>query len=548
MENRTSLKNIINVPDWYRIERDASNTISKLNTIRDLEFYLGNSDAYVRQQAILRVSSSVLKDAVQSLNRVLEDPIEHSGNKELAAWTLKKILAVHDVPWFIRSPLCDAYTGEEALERFRNITVIEDAKSLNLRFSDSLAKDSMLQDSQWLRSQIDEKEIILDFSWTRWLKKYSKDILRYSIRYCKQGAISTCRFIFRTLVLSFLNRLKKSLFFIGRLVMEGFQKTKLVTAKKVIIFQNQISEKKQNRKLRKPDVEKPEFAEKPSSILDNHPPAPLPASMIEKSNHKNEKTPTDGEPAVIWTPAACMAAQNAGIHTIQRNPSPSFNHVVYDGPSMSVHNLRSSHKYRQSWVANSNKLILGRGVKSMFKLIFYPVRLVKQHWVFTSAVVLSFYLLLTFTSFGRVFLHNVNPTIESMNDHFLISAKIKAYEWLNIRSAGKSDSNALSDDQTQSGINTNLLTQETKQGVDVNLNKDGLNAGGSEKISLTVTAPKGLNLRTSPDGEKVVFMPMKTVVTFEGQIKKDDKGNLWYQVVSPDGRTGWASAQYLKGD
>ncbi len=81
----------LDLPEWYIQERETEKTIQRLNSIKEIDFYLRNPDEYIRRLAILRLQKLPGKDSVYLLKEVLDDPVESAENKYLAAWVIKSL-------------------------------------------------------------------------------------------------------------------------------------------------------------------------------------------------------------------------------------------------------------------------------------------------------------------------------------------------------------------------------------------------------------------------------------------------------------------------
>jgi hypothetical protein len=176
-----------------------------------------------------------------------------------------------------------------------------------------------------------------------------------------------------------------------------------------------------------------------------------------------------------------------------------------------------------------------KGGVSMFRLLFYPVRLVKQHWLFTIAVVVSFYIVLGFSFTGRSLVHTLNPRALFTNDRLVAVTQAAFIEFFGLKHDAEKDS----------GLNP------AAQAIDGNTAGDPAVTKKAEVIGANapyrVTASKGLNLRSEPLQTSIrkVWMPLDAEVGFQGGRETDEAGNEWMQVTY-EGQTGWAMTKWLK--
>ena len=173
----------------------------------------------------------------------------------------------------------------------------------------------------------------------------------------------------------------------------------------------------------------------------------------------------------------------------------------------------------------------------MFRLLFYPIRLVKQHWLFTITVVISFYIVLGFTYAGRNLVHQINPRALFSNDRLVAVTRTAFVGFFGMKPAAEMQSD------------TNLMTQGTggkaavAAGDQTNLVQSSVPA---VETAYRVTAPKGLNLRSEPvqTGSRIVWMPMDAKVGYQGETKSDAAGDEWIRVAY-GGQTGWAMSKWM---
>jgi hypothetical protein len=60
---------IESLPDWYLIDREAEKTLEKLNSARELDYYINSADEYLRRLAVLRLKKLGLKESGEKSGR-----------------------------------------------------------------------------------------------------------------------------------------------------------------------------------------------------------------------------------------------------------------------------------------------------------------------------------------------------------------------------------------------------------------------------------------------------------------------------------------------
>jgi hypothetical protein len=158
----------VEYPQWYSLEKETGKTIEKLTNIKELSFYLKNSNEFIRRLAILRINDLKLKDSVDVLMEVINDLLESDANKELAAWTIKSISNKWGLDLFINHKLLYRYTGNEKTIGIMKLS-IEDkySDSLKFEFSETFLKDELNSDADNLR-QSEDLQLEFSFSAKEW--------------------------------------------------------------------------------------------------------------------------------------------------------------------------------------------------------------------------------------------------------------------------------------------------------------------------------------------------------------------------------------------
>lgn len=176
---------------------------------------------------------------------------------------------------------------------------------------------------------------------------------------------------------------------------------------------------------------------------------------------------------------------------------------------------------------------LGLRLKQAFhgflRLLFSPFRFVFRYkWVilFTLA---ALYCIFSFTQPGKSFLFRINPHVYYLNTNFLDKAQVSMLGYI------KSNEHLASIYEAVSGV---PVGQDEMSETD---------PSQPEAQKLTVTAPKGLYMRSEPvsTGRKLMLMEQNTVVDFAGEEKKDSSGVVWFR-VKLDKTVGWANSDWLR--
>lgn len=167
-----------NYPDWYKVERDTEKTIKRLSSVKELSFYLRNSDEAVRRLAILRVNELKLKDSLDMLKEILDDRLENAYNKELAAWTIKAVCLKWNMDVFISSKLLNKYTGSEKYNDIFKVSICDTLPSVNFNFSADLINSELQFDESSVRNS-DDIVFSTHFEFSEWIRTWLKGLLTY---------------------------------------------------------------------------------------------------------------------------------------------------------------------------------------------------------------------------------------------------------------------------------------------------------------------------------------------------------------------------------
>lgn len=155
------------LPDWYLIERETERTIERLNSARELDYYINNPDEYIRRLAVLRLKKLGLRESGEILREIMDDPAETHANKLLAAWALKSMLAADDTFYMQSGRSMSDFTGYETYEELFPVHCEQNDRDISFRFSSSPSYNAFCMEDE---SPVLEKEISFktDFDFRHW--------------------------------------------------------------------------------------------------------------------------------------------------------------------------------------------------------------------------------------------------------------------------------------------------------------------------------------------------------------------------------------------
>ena len=533
-------------PEWFRLGRDAARVMNQLGGMRELDFYLRHPEPFIRLLAIRRVAVLLLPDAIPTLTRMLDDPLENEQNRDEAGWAIRRISHAKGLAWFARNPYTDKYDGSELPSSRFGVTVLENAVRSGITVPEGLIQDARLEDEVLLRIQMDEKGLEVSFSPLSWITSNFGHLLA--------GLIKGTASLF-----------KKAGMGLFRLILMAGKGLGAILAGLFSHLADRRCRIREERKTK--DLPPQGGAFNDTAVLQRNPGFPDPVHPagydIDSGHpvHTTEATHTvafsqSGNATAITRPAGQMLigleeAISSGATQTQRpvsvrddqemnlRPIPASTPALVS-TSISAPNLRSMlpglSENKQSVRTTSRRR---KGGASMFKLLFYPVRLVRQHWAFTLAVLIVFYAFLGFTHSGRFVMSRLNPQVLWSNDRFVAVSKLMFIDFFHIETSP----NGAGTDKTASAIGTaekaaNLSAPPS--------GKETLAPTESTATQYKVTAAKGLSLRTEPlkTSDRILLMPTGTLVSPTGERQKDDADSEWVRVTT-DGKTGWAMAQWL---
>lgn len=165
----------VNCPEWYRIERETEKTIKKLYSVKELGYYLTNTDENIRRLAILRINELKLRDSIEMLRDIMEDASECISNRELAAWTLKAICVKWNIDLFITNRLLNKYTGTETYYDINKVVFNWPNPAIKFEFLSAFINSELGVGSDARNS--DGVDFDTPFSFKEWFKTWLQEFL-----------------------------------------------------------------------------------------------------------------------------------------------------------------------------------------------------------------------------------------------------------------------------------------------------------------------------------------------------------------------------------
>lgn len=166
----------LNLPEWYRLERETEKTVGRLVNLKELDYYLRNPDEYLRRLAIIRLSELKPRGCENILREMLDDHYESIENKELAAWVLKASALKWNMEIFIDNRHLTKFTGKESLQDIYKISCSELQPSLRFNFSSNKVC-SLIPSSEENISCEGHTVADSGFNTRQWLSSFSGSIL-----------------------------------------------------------------------------------------------------------------------------------------------------------------------------------------------------------------------------------------------------------------------------------------------------------------------------------------------------------------------------------
>jgi hypothetical protein len=159
------------VPEWYSTERETEKTIQKLNSIKELDYYLQNPDEFIRRLAILRLQKISAKEAAYILKDILDSPSETPRNKYISGWILNSLLKGKDDVLLMGSRYAGNLTGSERFDELFPIISEKFHGSVNFNFDSSPMHSAFTLDKE---DAVLERDVYFEseFDYGQWFKSF----------------------------------------------------------------------------------------------------------------------------------------------------------------------------------------------------------------------------------------------------------------------------------------------------------------------------------------------------------------------------------------
>lgn len=410
--------NNLTFPEWYKVERETESTLKKLFTIKELDYYLKNADMYIRRLAIIRLAELKNKESVNLLREILDDPMENSELKHLAAWAIKSISLKWNLDLYMNNKYLSKYTGKEKLNDLYKVLVNDNSPSISFDFSSQLINSELQTDSSNIRLS---------------------DDISFNMDFPKQAWFKTCSY-------SLSSKFKKLLINFPVLLFAYFKKFFKFFIKASISAFKYIVRVYSNKKNRRKNT-----------------------SIYSEYKHYNTK---------------------------------------------------------------GFSVLIKEAIIRLLRVVFFPIRLLIKYKKTSITLLVTLYVLCTFTTYGRI---TTNRYLgldfkQIQDDVYIASKEIFTYAWNELESITGLDKYSKSVELAGYEVKEEINTLPLKQ--------------------FKITAKTGLNLRKYPDAtsEKVIDKALENnlTVTYLSKSQKDEAGRLWYYIQTPDGKTGWVYSKWLE--
>lgn len=158
----------LKAPDWYITERETEKTIQKLNSLKELEFYLHNPDEFIRRLAIMRLKTLSSRDVVYTLKELLDSPVETPENKQICEWIVKSRLDGKDDLLFMGSRYAGNLKGSKRYEDLFPVIPEKFQGSVHFNFNSSPSHSAFTLDKE---DVVLERDVFFEseFNYGQWL-------------------------------------------------------------------------------------------------------------------------------------------------------------------------------------------------------------------------------------------------------------------------------------------------------------------------------------------------------------------------------------------
>ncbi len=540
MNNLTDVKS--NLPEWYTAERETEKTIGRLDTLKELNYYLNNPDEYIRRLAIMRMSKLKLKDVEVSLKAILDNPLESDSNKELAAWTIKASALKWNKDVLLSSRYLSRFTGHEKYDDIFGVSYSNQNKWNGPAFDATILFRGLPAESGDVFA-MHNLDIDTVFDVKSWISSAAKNLLSSPAELAKKSKEA---------------RVKKA---------EAKTKAAIEAAAAKAAAKAAAEEAAAKAALEEAAVKAAaEAAIKEEVAMRAEAPMRTVAAMRSETSSSVVAERIPAVAGMSITPGRIGRAQarsmiigveesNMSVSTyasdtsVMSNSNDNNSHNDRSGTQVRTSHTskRSSHGRSGYYGKNSHDIYSNMyrnpGIGAAFKkaifnflyVLLFPVRLLNRYKIAILLIIVILYAFINVTPFGKnLTVYYIGSNFWTAQNSILGKVEDKASSiWIEFKNAA--------------GIGTStpelqasgLFGPAAKKAIDI-----------TGKATFTVTATKGLNMRSKPDAssDKVSDEPLKygSMVIYLEKSQNDSNGKLWHYIMTTDGIRGWASASYLK--
>ncbi len=146
-----------------------------------MDFYLKNSDEYIRRLAILRLQKLPCKESVYFIKEIFDDPIESDENKYLAAWVLKSLSKKWSNEIFINNRYLEKFSGSESFEELFSLKLEHSSCAIEFDFKTNLSHSKLNLESD---ESVLERDIFFEteFDFRHWFSRFGSRLFKTSVR------------------------------------------------------------------------------------------------------------------------------------------------------------------------------------------------------------------------------------------------------------------------------------------------------------------------------------------------------------------------------
>lgn len=563
VSDRKSVK--IALPEWYQVELHTQKTILKLSGVHELLFYLNNPDEYIRHQAVLRLGQLRSKEIMAPLNKIIDDPLEITLNREIAAWVLKSTGLIGNDDYYIGNHYLDRFTGTEKLKDFYYPCFTEENSSPEYHFAASGIEALLSEETLLIRAESQEERAEIPFSLARWSKTWFQ-----SKQKGLRGRLKAMREKTAAMVAGFTHKIKHP---------ETVKKKKPQETR-----QNLTEERKTDQKAR------PGFLSEENQILHEA----IPEFVLEENqtSHEAKTEFLSEENQTLYESISAEEKQAYHHERIAVNASETTESVFRQDERKGNHDAGISVPYAQNKESStvpypekhapveaqtkencqvdqtmkpdyyikpfqlktypeekekktkrvksqiyvrdkSRELSFAEAVKGfalkLGNIIILPFVIIWNQKLVLFTLIVCLYLFFTMVPFGRMLFYRRSPQLAQLNDKAVKTASLWVTDQIAQFKAMASEYQLVRD------IQKRVVTENQDQ-----------KEQAEEPVKYIVTS-KTLNLRKEPgtQGDKLLSLEQNMIVEFLNQ-STDVSGQTWLYIQAPDGTEGWSCADYLK--